>query len=147
MKNAILSPTAAIVLICLLVGGCAPMSQENSKDETVPTAEKITMPDLCPLPSDFELLSYRTYWDGKWLKVVGEIRNNGDLPGEPEIEAVARGIDGIVLDTRTFPPAGLFANIPPGETRTFSREITTDRNAKRVSVNVVSVFVWREKYK
>lgn len=94
-------------------------------------------------PEDFAVLSHSGRWDDRLniLEVIGEVRNNGTVAAGPKVEAIARDVNGTLIDSASFWPASI-SNIPPGETRGFHYPLTRDRRAVTVSARVVSVDVW-----
>lgn len=92
-------------------------------------------------PSDFEIVSHRGVWEGGRLRLKGEIKNNGNIPGGPKIEVIARDANGELIDSKQFWPNSV-TNIPPGGTCGIEHTITRDIRAKTYEVKVIDVDVW-----
>ena len=93
-------------------------------------------------PADFEILSFRSEWGELGLRVIGEIRNNGNMAAGVEVEVIARDSNGTLIESTKFWPNSI-SNIPPGSTTGISSyTITEDRRASRVEVKIVRVRVW-----
>jgi hypothetical protein len=73
--------------------------------------------------------------------LLGEVRNNGTLPGEPKITVTARDASGQVIASDTF-YANDGKNMDPGGKRAIDHHVTDDRRAKRVEAAVTDVIVW-----
>ena len=94
-----------------------------------------------PTPADFEIVSYRGVWEGDRLRIKGEIRNNGSLPGGPKIEVVARDVNGELVDSEQFWPNST-TNIPPGGSCGIGYTVSSDRRARTVEARIIDVSVW-----
>jgi len=57
-------------------------------------------------PSNFEIVSFRGEWQGNTLYIIGEIRNNGNIPGGPKVEVIARDSQGMLIASQQFWPNG-----------------------------------------
>ncbi len=91
--------------------------------------------------ADFEILSFRGEWQDGRLRVIGEIRNNGNIAAGVEVEAIARNSNGTLIESTKFWPNSI-SNIPPGSTTGISYTITEDRRASRVELKIVQAKVW-----
>ena len=91
--------------------------------------------------ADFEILSLRSEWEVGRFRVIGEIRNNGNIAAGVEVEAIARDSNGTLIESTKFWPNSI-SNIPPGSTTGVSYTITENRRASRVELKIVRVTVW-----
>jgi hypothetical protein len=92
--------------------------------------------------SNFEIVSFRGEWQGGTLYIIGEIRNNGDIPGGPKVEVIARNSQGMLIASEKFWPNST-DNILPGRSCGIKHYITEDTRAKTVEIKVISVSSWQ----
>lgn len=102
--------------------------------------EKATSPNE-PSVSDFEIISATSTWEGGRFRIIGEIRNNGDIAAGVQIEAIARDKDGRLVDSVKFWPNSI-ENILPGRTTGLGYTVTRNPRAKTIEVQIISVTVW-----
>jgi hypothetical protein len=92
-------------------------------------------------PSNFEIVSFRGEWQGNTLYIIGEIRNNGNIPGGPKVEVIARDSQGMLIASQQFWPNST-DNILSGSSCGIKYPITEDTRAKTVEIKVISVSSW-----
>jgi hypothetical protein len=114
---------------------------DSSPDLTSPIQNSFDSNDKRISPSDFKIISHRGVWEDGYLMLKGEIRNDGNIPGGPEVEVIARDVAGILIDSKKFWPNSI-TNIPPGGTCGIEYYITEDKRAKSYEVKVIDVKIW-----
>ena len=119
---------AVVGLVCLSRLACGP----NSEPPEAANAISI---------DDFEILSFRGEWQDGRLRVIGEIRNNGNIAAGVRVEAIARSVNGTLIESTKFWPNSI-SNIPPGSTTGVSYTITEDRRASKVELKIIQATVW-----
>lgn len=92
-------------------------------------------------PSNFEIVSFRGEWQGGTLYIIGEIKNNGNIPGGPKVEVIARDSQGMLIASKQFWPNSI-NNISPGSSCGIKYHITEDTRAKTIEMKVISVNSW-----
>jgi hypothetical protein len=92
-------------------------------------------------PEQFEIvsLSYNFPEQARTFHAAGEIKNNGTLPGAPEVQVVARDTEGGVIGTLTWVPST--RNLEPGESWPFDTSYITieNRTPRDVTARVTQV--------
>ena len=92
--------------------------------------------------SNFEIVSFRGEWQGGTLYIIGEIRNNGNVPGGPKVEVIARDSQGMLIASQKFWPNST-DGILPGSSCGIQYPVTEDTSAKTLEIKVVSVSDWQ----
>jgi uncharacterized protein YdbL (DUF1318 family) len=91
---------------------------------------------------NFKIVSFKGVWASHGtLRVIGEVKNIGNIAAGVQIEAIARDANGQLVDTAKFWPYST-KNIPSGSSTGFKYPLTDDRSAKTVEVKVIDVKVW-----
>lgn len=92
--------------------------------------------------SDFQIISFNPRWENGSLRAIGEIKNNGKLPGSPKVEVIARNIKGELIASESFWPNSI-NNIPPGGTCGIAYPITEDTRAKSADIKIIGVDIFK----
>lgn len=108
-------------------------SKRNSSDEN---GQDATQNEI-----DFEIISYSGKWEGGRLRIVGEVKNTGTVAAGVEILAVARDVNGQIVDSEAFWPNSV-NNIAPGASYPIGYTVTTDSRAKSIEASINSTKVW-----
>ncbi len=135
----------SIVLTLVLIFGMASSSKSDKKTD-IDTPQQTTeceawnnppAPKTIICSSKYEIVSISYEWEYDSLYIIGEIKNNGDTPGSPKLEAIARDKNGTLVDSDQFWPNST-VNIQPGSSCGIKFPITKNRNATKVEVKVIS---------
>lgn len=119
--------------------------KENAKN--TPAVPVTAQPKLAPTPAQardkaaFEIVSFRGEWQGGTLYIIGEIRNNGNIPGGPKVEVIARDSQGMLIGSDQFWPNST-NNILPGSSCGIKYPVTEDTRAKTLGIKVIGVSNW-----
>ena len=94
-----------------------------------------------PTVSDFSIVSSSYKWDNGRFRIIGEIKNIGNIPAGVQVEAIARDASGRIVDSVKFWPNST-NNILPGQSVGIGYTVTRDKKAKRIEIQKIRVTKW-----
>lgn len=92
-------------------------------------------------PDDFEIVSYTMEWEGSWLMLYGEIKNNATVDAGVELQLLVRDADGKVIDSKQFWPASI-SNIAPGASYGLKTYATQKTNGASLELTILNAKQW-----
>ena len=127
-----------LLLIALLIVGCEDKYKRSTPSYKQSNPYKTKSSNSV---SNFKILDCRGKWESGRFRVIGEVKNIGNIASGVQIEAIARDSNGKLIGSEKFWPNST-NNLSAGSSTGIGFTITKDPSAKTMECRIVSQNIW-----